>query len=86
MGSSLLRLIWMVRRTSIVRLVSDTPLDSVVKDTDGPIVWSDGSRNKYDPVDLTTLNFLFITKKQTNKNKQTNKQTKTVPTQLKYAP
>ena len=43
-GSYLVRVIWVVHR-----LVSDTPLVLMVKYTDGPTVWSDGSRNKYDP-------------------------------------
>ena len=42
-GSSLLRVIWYSPS------VSDTPLVSMVKDTNGSTVWSDGPRNKYDP-------------------------------------
>ena len=33
-------------------LVSDILLVSMVEDTDGPIVWSDAPRSKYDPEKL----------------------------------
>ena len=39
-----------VRLTSTVHSVNDTPLVSMVKDTNRPTVWSDGPQNKYDPV------------------------------------
>ena len=34
---------------SLVRSVNDIPLVSMPKDDDGSAVWSNGSRNKYDP-------------------------------------
>ena len=37
------------QRSSLVHSVNNTQLVSMVKDTDGPTVWSDGPRKKYDP-------------------------------------
>ena len=34
---------------SMVHSINDCLLVSMVKDTDGPAIWSDGPRNKYDP-------------------------------------
>ena len=44
-----LRVIYVVCRTSMVRLVNDIPLVSMVQDTEGLIVSFDEARNKYDP-------------------------------------
>ena len=40
-----IQMIWMVHQTSMTRSENDTPLVSMVKDTDGPTVWSDGPQN-----------------------------------------
>ena len=32
----------------MIHSVNDTPFVSMAKDTDGPTVWSDGPRNKYE--------------------------------------
>ena len=63
-GLYLLRVIWLVHRTSVVLSVNDSPLVSMVKDTDSLAVWSDGPWNKYDPgmakhVDLLCLGYIF---------------------------
>ena len=34
----------------MVHSVNDQALVSMLKDTEGPTVWSDGPRDKYDPV------------------------------------
>ena len=36
-------------QTSMVHSVNNIPLVSIIEDTDRPIVWSDGQRNKYNP-------------------------------------
>ena len=39
----------MIRQINVVNSVNDTPLVSMLKDSDGPTFWSKGPRNKYDP-------------------------------------
>ena len=64
--SYLLHMIWIFCRTDMVYSVNGIPLVSIAKYTDGPTVWSDESRNKYDPGELLPPNshllcFPFLT-------------------------
>ena len=52
----------MVYWTSMAHSVNDILLVSMVKDTDGPAIWSDGPRNRYDPEMNLSKNDEFVLK------------------------